>query len=391
MTTVLILIGVGLVVYLFRKKKNSESQTTGRQENKFHSKINQLYFPDRVDTITWHIDAIDKGFKNGDLGLVNLSYAKLIESIRQQNENEKGKYDDALKTVKVEYSEFRDIYNLEYPQQFLPPTERKKKSAITKSDTLSISERKDLTSYLIVDNNAVTDIRTLFDILGNADGFNREFWITDKGEAKLLTKLLSVYSFSINTQNFNTLVDKANRFIKKMRKEAPHYWDEFPLYSITDLSESYPLNIKTDIVQKLQSLNISERLYFFDFSFGKYWTGQSSSQTRNIGLDEKQAIKKLVKLDLFSESNDAESVLDIVGKRELKEFADGVGFELKKSWTVEKMFDHAMTTDQGKDFLKSFVSTKQIWRFNNKYKEDFDSIVANQAKVKVIADLICMV
>jgi hypothetical protein len=231
----------------------------------------------------------------------------------------------------------------------------------------------------------------LFDLAGNSDGFNREFWITDNGESKLLAKLLSIYSFSINVKNFNILVDKANRFIRQMRKEAPHYWNDFPFYSINDISESYPLNLKTDIQKKLQSLSITERLYFFDFAFGNYWTGQSGSRTRNMGLDEKEAIKKLVKLDLFSESKDLESVLDIVGKRELKEFADKIGFEVKKSWTVEKIFDFAMTTEQGKEFLKSFVNTKQIWKFNSFYKEDFETIVKNQNTIKKVANLICMV
>lgn len=390
MTIILIVLAVGLVIYLLTKKK-SDTKTTVQKGNKFQSKLNQLYFPDRVDTIKWHIDAIDKGFKNGDLGFVNLSYAKLIENIRQQNENENGNYEDVLKTIMDEYTEFRNIYGLQDPEQFLPPAERKRKSTTSKSSSLSTIEKRDFTSYLTIDSNAITDTKTLFDLAGNADGFNREFWITDNGEAKLLAKVLSVYSFSIKTQNFNILIDKANRFIKQMRKEAPHFWNQFPLYNITDLNESYPLNVKTDILIKLQSLSVNERLYFFDFVFGTYWTGQSSSRTRNIGFDEKSALKKLVKLDFFSESKDLESILDIVGKRELKEFADKYEFELKKSWTVEKIFDYSMSTEQGKGFLKSFVDTKQVLKFNTIYKEDFKTIVTNQVKIKKVTDLICMV
>jgi hypothetical protein len=74
MTTFLILVGIGFVIYLLTKK-TSNTKTTGRQDNKFQSKINQLYFPDRVDAIAWHISAIEKGFRYNDLELVNLSYA----------------------------------------------------------------------------------------------------------------------------------------------------------------------------------------------------------------------------------------------------------------------------------------------------------------------------
>jgi hypothetical protein len=391
MKTILILVGVGLFIFFLAKvKKNHKKVAIGQRDNEFKSKINELYFPDRVDAIKWHIAAIDRGFKNGDFGLVNLSYAKLIESIRQQNENEKGNYEDVLKTIKNEYTKFRNVYGFEYPEQFLPPAERRFKSTSSKLDSSSKNKKRDYTSYLIIDGNAIRDMKALFDLAGNSDGFNRDFWITDKGKSTLLAKVLSVYSFELDTKNFRLLINKANRFIKQMRIEAPDYWNEFPLYNIVDLNESYPINITTDILTKLQYLSVSERLYFFDIS-GDYWTSQSSHKTRSIGLDEKSALSKFVKLGFFSESKDLESIPGIVGKRELKEFADKCEFELKKSWTVEKMFDYAMATEKGREFLRSFLDTKQVWKFNSIYKEDFNAIVARQEKIKKVADLICMV
>ncbi len=117
----------------FHKKYNKKSKSLKTendvQENNFKPTVSELEFPDRIDTIIWHINAIEKGFKNKDLDLVNLSYAKLIESIRQQNVNENDIYTDHFESVRNEYKEFRDTYNYEYPQQFLPPSERKKASA----------------------------------------------------------------------------------------------------------------------------------------------------------------------------------------------------------------------------------------------------------------------
>ena len=57
--------------------------------------------------MVWHIKAIDKALASGDLNLANLSYAKLIESIRQQNIIEKGKYEDALKTIQKNMKNFK--------------------------------------------------------------------------------------------------------------------------------------------------------------------------------------------------------------------------------------------------------------------------------------------
>jgi hypothetical protein len=119
---------------LFNRKQpdiNSQTlppttQSTSSRPQSFQSKIKGVQFPDRVDAIVWHINAIDNALKSNDLSLANLSYAKLIESIRQQNVNEKGNYDDALNTIRSEYDQFRQVYNLDYPPQFLPPSQRPK-------------------------------------------------------------------------------------------------------------------------------------------------------------------------------------------------------------------------------------------------------------------------
>lgn len=141
MIVIIIIAVVGLLIYFGTRKKSeqtfidnkqsSNTSTTSGQTNstrqKFQSKISDLPFPDRIDAIVWHIKAIDKGLASGDLELANLSYAKLIESIRQQNVTENGTFEDHLQTIRKEYDEFRTYYGLEYPQQFLPPSERKKK------------------------------------------------------------------------------------------------------------------------------------------------------------------------------------------------------------------------------------------------------------------------
>ena len=122
MTVFIIIAVVGLLIYFGTRKKtdqtfaenrkNSNTSTTNIQtsstQQKFQSKVSQLPFPDRIDAIVWHIKAIDKGLANNDLELVNLSYAKLIESIRQQNITEKGNFEDHLQTIRKKNEEFRE-------------------------------------------------------------------------------------------------------------------------------------------------------------------------------------------------------------------------------------------------------------------------------------------
>ncbi|MNQ27229.1 hypothetical protein D3C85_404830 [compost metagenome] len=138
MTVIIIIAVVGLLIYFGTRKKsqqpfvdNRQGATTNNQTNsarqKFQSKISSLPFPDRTDAIVWHINAIESGLTNGDLEFSNLSYAKLIESIRQQNINENGNLAGHLQIIQKEYDDFITYYGLAYPEQFLPPEERKKK------------------------------------------------------------------------------------------------------------------------------------------------------------------------------------------------------------------------------------------------------------------------
>lgn len=145
MTIIIILVVIVLIIFLVFRKKNETTFSKINSDNEinsetqqFQSKLSTIPFPDRIDDIVWHINAIEKAISKNDLKFANLSYAKLIESIRQLNTNENGKHEAALKSIREEYQLFRETYGLEYPQEFLAPSERKKEetSTNTHSDTL---------------------------------------------------------------------------------------------------------------------------------------------------------------------------------------------------------------------------------------------------------------
>ena len=115
MTLIIIITVVGLLIYFLKRKKgNSPFDTEDSSitstvktkvnltQQKFQSKISELPFADRIDAIVWHIKAIENGLANGNLDHANLSYAKLIESIRQQNITENGIFEDHLQKIKKE-------------------------------------------------------------------------------------------------------------------------------------------------------------------------------------------------------------------------------------------------------------------------------------------------
>lgn len=140
MISILIIIAalIGILVFYFRKKKarallqgqpatqkHAASPAQTKTANPvFQSKLMETPFPDRTQSMIWHSQAIQRGLKDGDLNFVNLSFAKLVESIRQQMINEGEGLRDYFDAVAREYDSFRETYGLAYPAQFLPPAQK---------------------------------------------------------------------------------------------------------------------------------------------------------------------------------------------------------------------------------------------------------------------------
>jgi len=125
-TVVVILLIVAFIVFLASRKKRvnrNPSVSNLRQQFTFKT-VREIR---GIDLIPFHINNLEKAFARGDLKIVNLSYAKIIEIVRQKNVDEKGEHEEILKSLRNEYEQFRQSHGLEYPQQFLPPTQKKTK------------------------------------------------------------------------------------------------------------------------------------------------------------------------------------------------------------------------------------------------------------------------
>ena len=225
------------------------------------------------------------------------------------------------------------------------------------------------------------------------------FSIGNNDETSILSKIICAYPFSIKSSGLEILISKANQFIKKMKKEEKEYkavyWKAIPYFNITDINLSYTINTKTDILNKLQSLGIGERLHFFDFasshSFAKYWSGNSRFKTKQIGVCETESVKKMTELNLFTYTDDIECIPYIATKDEFKSKAEQGGFELKKSWNVQKIYEYLIKSEEGKIFLKNYIQVKKPVKFNAIYDDDLHLIIDFQEQIKIISQLISMI
>jgi hypothetical protein len=477
---ILLVILSGLFLYKALRRKTRTSLSTNKAQHQaidFKPEIFAKPFPDRIRTIQFHANAIKRGFANGDLSMVNLSYAKFIEAIRQQNVNEHGAYEDYLSAAREEYDRFRQAYQLEYPSQFLPPVDRKLTRRSVASESTRVIVKGDNTKLMALVNDlggnghpeypllrkeyaiesgiriadfsgwvvqqlrekdyeslyafikeiylgrdealenelnekyvkflqkdfaglfdkinseAILEIQAFFILRHGIDDFNREFWIAEGKNGESLVKILSVYSFSVNRDAFQPSVKRANRFLNEMRKDGDlEYWLEFKDYTLEEIEKEYRLDNATGMAEKLRKLTPGERLHFFDFArhAGNYWNGQSTYSTRSFGINELKSAAHMTELELFHEKKELDAIPEVVSKGELKEAAEKAGFEIKKSWTLQKIYESLVKTESGKKLLSDGLKTQTVLHFNVRYAPDVEMILQNQEKIKRVVDLIAM-
>lgn len=248
----------------------------------FSSEINK--FPDRTEAIKFHKQSVLNALATGNIELANLSFAKLVESIRQQNINSGGTLNNELALLREVYDLFRNKHSLEYPKQFLPPKEK-----ITKE----IREGRIEESYLRFDGPL--NPRTPKDFIQLLDTIKRKSeWETmgfklkadTFGNYKPVRKSGLFFGFSKITQ-FNEITEKALKTGKKYTtypKNIIAFLDYGCSYedfvSISDDIKAYyethkhykngQFELAMVEIKKALVLNPTEKLYkelFFDIKF----------------------------------------------------------------------------------------------------------------------------
>jgi hypothetical protein len=251
--------------------------------------------------------------------------------------------------------------------------------------------KENYSKYLVIEDRATIELWAFF-VLSAKNEFNA----FKDGSDLAIAKILCPYNFSIDKEAFRQLIDKANQFLREMRRQDKEfggdYWKNTSNFRISDLRQEYTISLQTDLAEKLKRLGLGERLHFFDFAnsmtFGKYWSGNSTFSTRTFGIYEKESISKMVELELFIYTSEIESIPDVVSKGELKDKAEVNGFELKKSWTKDKIYNYLLSADGGVDFLKRLIDENKPLVFNQKYIDDLNKILEYQVNIKIVANLL---
>lgn len=249
---------------------------------------------------------------------------------------------------------------------------------------------KNISDFITIEIQAVYEIQSFFILMGLDS--DREFWIAQEKEAELLSRILCVYDFTVNIDNLKPLVHKANKFLKEMKAdELTDYWENYPLYNTKSIKPTYILN--NNLKHSLKKLSISARLNFFDYCNSPYWDRSSGYRVRAFGINEIDCALEMINSGLygFLSESDFKSALKFINKSELKDMAENKGFEIKKTWTLEKIYDNLIKTDDGKQFISSFLKEKCVLKITPSYQELVSELLEYKQQIRVIADLLSMI
>jgi hypothetical protein len=115
---IILIILIVLSIVLFKSNKKTEEGI-----------VFKLYeIPELVNnsTLKFHLQNLKSAIRNKNINLASLTYAKIIEAVRQENASNDNKYSILLTELKTDYKNFLETFNLEYPENFLSPWERKR-------------------------------------------------------------------------------------------------------------------------------------------------------------------------------------------------------------------------------------------------------------------------
>lgn len=180
------------------------------------------------------------------------------------------------------------------------------------------------------------ELKALF-ILGEKEGGNREFWLTD--DKPLL------FALALSCQNIRwldsiaELREKANNFILKMREDTP-YWESYPLFEITS-SVEYPKSMTSEAALIISKLPLLSRLHLL-FSTERETASLMQTTTygmRSLGLNPLESATTLLASGLCELTTDLWLISKSLSRDDIVANLDEQAIHYKKSWNKLQLLE----------------------------------------------------
>lgn len=247
--------------------------------------------------------------------------------------------------------------------------------------------RADFTRYLIFEEQDVYDQLKAMWIIASKDGGGREFW-TIGDMPKFFSQALSPFKLTIKP-TFDGLRKKANKFIRKMRKEVPYsVWEDIKTFVESDLT--IPQLEVNESLSKVRNLSIGARLLLF------YAVSQCGGPlpklayiVKDFGIYPPEASSELIASELVVPCCDHSLIKDYLSKEELISFCIKTGVTYKKSWNKDRII---MSISQSKDdSLTCLANEYMLVVPNSIYSNSLNSLLSRSEKLEPLFKILCFI
>jgi len=221
------------------------------------------------------------------------------------------------------------------------------------------------TGYSLV----IHEIKALL-ILAGLGGGPRQFHITD-GIPDHIARALSCHHITW-LPAIAELHEKVNRFIRKMRREAP-FWKEFPLIKKGRLLNfSLP---ESELRTLLENFSPSVRTLALSITEDFRWSIPKSISygNRRFGINPEEAAAVIEITDLCEHPDAPPEILLKAWERDrFIQHCNNLGIETKSSWSKSRLLDELLQWNP--ELIEQSVRRESAVRLNPKYIEDMKRI-----------------
>jgi hypothetical protein len=227
------------------------------------------------------------------------------------------------------------------------------------------------------------ELQALF-ILGAKDGGGREFWLADE-TLQLFAYCLCCHNIEWG-EGMKELWERANRFIRRMRKDTP-FWQGYPLFEETTIEHASVNNLP--IVSELCNLPLLARLHLVAFVEGGGTSLMHSStyKMRSLGLNPAQTAPILCASGICAPTCDQAALAGVLSKNDLMVLLEQRAIAYKKSWKKAQLLETLAA--HAPDLLEQAAERERVVCIKDGCLEQLRSLIAYAKSLEDPLKLLC--
>jgi len=227
------------------------------------------------------------------------------------------------------------------------------------------------------------ELKALF-ILGAKEGGGREFWLADE-KPLLFASALCCHDIRW-LEGLDQLREKANRFIRKMRRDTP-FWENYPLFRASVIE--IPTAVDSGVTSILAGLPLLSRMHLLSIAErGVAPLMQATTyKMRSLGLNALESVPLLLATGVCELATDLDAIADVLTKNDLIVALDARALPYRKSWNKSRLLD--VLSSHAPDFIIKIADREKIARIRPEFLHNLRLLNAYASALQENIKLLC--